>query len=49
MKHSLHEKTATSVLFKLYISSNSNVVLNIENEVCHDTYKVASYFNDFFH
>ena len=23
-------------------------MLNIENEVCHDTFKVASYFNDFF-
>jgi len=29
-------------------NDNSNVVLNIENEVCHDTFKVASYFNDFF-
>ena len=30
-------------------NDNSNVVLHIKNEVCHYTFKVASYFNDLFH
>ena len=34
--------------YKSKAKNNSNIVLNIENEVCHDPCIIANHLNDFF-